>query len=824
MAEPKPTNPPIEEVLPRLTSTLLSANRAVLIAPPGAGKTTMVAPALIKQPWTSGKIILLSPRRVAARAAAERMAALAGEAAGETYGYAVRMDRQIGPNTRVEVMTEGLFLQQLQNDPELNGISAVLFDEVHERSLNCDFALALTLEAQQVFRPDLKIMAMSATLDGKRFAELLGDAPLIESEGRIYPLQERYLGRRPAERLPIAMARAVRQALDDGADGDILCFVPGISDIWQSLTHLDNMALRSVQILPLYGAQPLAEQRLALRPVPQGIRKIILATNIAETSLTIDGVRIVIDSGMARKARYDNAIGDAVLVTERTSQAAITQRAGRAARQGPGVVYRLWERAATQGFPPYDTPEILESDLTDLVLQCAIWGENDPAKLRWLDPPSDAALAAARQNLAGFGALDSSGAITAHGRKMAQLPLPPALAHMLLIGARHGQQRDAARLALLLQERNIGGDDIDLAARLERFARSSNKREVKARKMADSWSAQARDLAANDCKDSVHLPLGMLLAEGCPGKLARRRYKGRGDWISRGGRAYRLYDRADFSGSEWLAIGTVAGRAGAANITAAIAIKHADIETHFADQIEQQRVVNYDQDADRVTTEQRLSLGAIGLGRTNVAPRPEEISNCLTAHIAKYGAEALKWGEASAALRQRARFCGYEALSDAALLAHLDEWLVPLLDGVRGFGDIAPDALMNALQTRLGWDVMRDIDRKAPTKFVSPAGSEHRIDYGAETGPTVTLRVQALYGLAQHPCVGQPPVPLVLELTSPARRPIQTTRDLPAFWAGSWSDVAKDMRGRYPKHVWPDDPANATPSLKTKNAQARGMR
>lgn len=822
MVQPKQPDLPICAVLPELSTALHNNNRLVLIAPPGAGKTTMVAPELIKQSWAKGTIILLSPRRVAARSAAERMAQLAGEKVGETYGYAVRMDRKIGPNTRVEVMTEGLYLQKLQNDPELLGVSAVIFDEVHERSLNCDFALALTLEAQNVFRPDLKVMAMSATLDGKRFADLLDDAPIIESEGRIFPLQERYIGRRPDERLPSAMAKAVYQALEDEDGGDILCFLPGVGDIRQLQTRLEDSVGAEILLCPLYGTQSLSEQRLALKPAANGQRKIILATNIAETSLTIDGVRIVIDSGMARKAVFDGKIGDMVLVTQRISQASATQRAGRAARQGPGVVYRLWEKAATAGFPPFDTPEILQADLSDLTLQCTIWGENDPRQLHWLDPPSDAGLNAARGQLAALGAIEPQNALTDHGRKIAQMPLPPALAHMLLVGANHGQELIAARLALLLQERNLGGNHIDLAVRLENFQRSHVKRDQSADKMAQGWARQAKQLVDGPVQQA--LPMGVLLAQAFPDKLARRRDQSGQDWISAGGRAYRLYDSAAFLNAEWLAIANVYGQKGAAMIGAAMAVQSVDIETHFVDRITNQRSAQYDKKQDRIFTEEQARLGAITLGRKNVAPQQQEIAQCILDHLGQEGLDNLPWSKAAQSLRQRAEFCGYDTLTDTVLKTSLEQWLAPLLDGVRGLSEISSDALYGALQTILGWDAQQIIAQKAPQDFTSPAGSTHLIDYAAEAGPSVTLRVQALYGLAQHPIVGQPPVPLVLELTSPAGRTIQTTRDLPAFWRGSWHDVAKDMRGRYPKHVWPDDPASAIPSLKTRNAQARAAK
>lgn len=822
MVQPKQPDLPICAVLPELTNALSENNHVVLIAPPGAGKTTMVAPELIKQPWADGTIILLSPRRVAARSAAERMAQLAGETVGETFGYAVRMDRKIGPNTRVQVMTEGLYLQKLQNDPELLGVSAVIFDEVHERSLNCDFALALTLEAQNIFRPDLKVMAMSATLDGKRFAKLLDNAAVIESEGRIYPLEERYLGRRPDEPLPSAMAKAVYQALEDEDDGDMLCFLPGVGDIHQLQTRLEDSIGEDILLCPLYGTQSLNAQRIALKPAPDGQRKIILATNIAETSLTIDGVRIVIDSGMMRKAVFDSKIGDMVLATQRISQASATQRAGRAARQGPGIVYRLWERAAMAGFPPFDTPEILEADLSELTLQSAIWGENDPRQLRWLDPPSEAGISVARGQLAVFGAIDAQNVLTDHGRKIAQLPLPPALAHMLLMGAEHGQELIAARMALLLQERTLGGNNIDLAVRLENFQRSSNKRDKSADKMAQGWAIQAKQLASDATRQP--LPIGLLLAHAFPEKLARRRDKTGKDWLSSGGRAYRLYDDAAFPNAEWLAIANVYGQKGAAMIGAAISLHNIDIESHFADKLKYQRSAQYDRKQDRIFVEEQVRLGAIILARKNVAAEQNEIEKCILDYLDQEGLDVLPWSNAALSLRQRAQFCGLDILHDDVLKATLPEWLPPYLHNIRALRDIPPDGLYGALQMILGWDAQQLIAAKAPQDFISPAGTTHMIDYAAEAGPSVTLRVQALYGLAQHPNIGQPPVPLILELTSPAGRIIQTTRDLPAFWRGSWHDVAKDMRGRYPKHIWPDDPATAVPSLKTRNAQAKAAK
>lgn len=815
---PGPTSPspappahalPVQAILPELAASLRIGSNAVLIAPPGAGKTTAVAPALLDEDWCSGQILLLSPRRIAARAAAERMAELAGAAVGGTIGYATRMDSRQSAGTRILVLTEGIFRNRIQTDPELAGVSAVLFDEVHERSLDSDFGLALALDAQAALRPDLRLVAMSATLDGERFASLMG-APVIESAGKLHPLTIRHIGRRAEARIEDEMAAAIRQALAE-EEGDILAFLPGVAEIERTAERLGSIP---ADIHRLHGSVDPAEQRAAIRKGAG--RKLILATSIAETSLTIDGVRVVVDSGLARRARYDRGAGVTRLVTERVSQAAATQRAGRAARQGPGVAYRLWEGAATAGLPRFDPPEIMEADLSPLLLDCALWGVSDPATLRWLDPPPAAALAEARNRLEKLGAIDDAARPTQHGRSIATLPLPPRLAHMLVCAAALGEGTLAAEAAVLLSERGLGGNDPDLSVRLARWRREKGKRDDAARGMARRWAGLVQSAGHGGGN------LARCIALAFPDRIARRRDATGEHWISSGGRGFRIDPAHPLARSEWLAVADVQGAASGARILSAVPIDAAEVEALFADRIEKDTQVRFDAGTGSVRTIAGRRLGAIMLSRTeNAEASAEEIAAALLEGVREHGFSIIDWPQSAAALRQRAYWAGIEALSDEALLATLDQWLAPLLPGKRGLSEIGSDALHAALWGLLGWEGQQQLARLAPAHFTSPAGSTHEIDYAAVAGPTVTLRVQALFGLSEHPAIGPGRTPLILSLTSPAGRPIQTTRDLPGFWRGSWAEVAKEMRGRYPRHNWPDDPGAAIASLKTKKALDR---
>ena len=810
---------PIAQVLPQLIDALRAGSNAVLVAPPGAGKTTAVAPALLNEPWCAGQILLLSPRRLAARAAAERIAELMGEQPGGTIGYATRMDSKSSARTRILVLTEGIFVRRVQDDPELSGVSAILFDEVHERSLDSDFGLALALDAQAALRPDLRIVPMSATLDGVRFAQLLDGAPVIESEGRIQPLELRHIGRAAEKRIEDEMAAAIRRALKDEAEGDILAFLPGVAEIERTAERVEG---EGVEIHRLHGSLDPAAQRAAIRPSRDERRKVILATSIAETSLTIDGVRIVIDSGLARRPRYDRAAGVTRLVTERASQAAATQRAGRAARQRPGVAYRLWEAAATAGMPPFDPPQILESDLSSLLLDCALWGVTDPASLRWLDPPPAAAVSEARRRLNVLEALDDDGRITAHGKALAKLPLEPRIGHMLVRAGELGLADVAAEIAVLLGERGIGGQDTDLSQRRVRWRRESGKRADAARAMAKRWARLVPGREAGRTGEAGNHDTGLCLALAFPDRVAKRRSADGAEWASVGGRGFRLDPLSPLAREDWLAVGEVQGSAAGARILSAAPISEAEVLRLFGGHVAEHRTVRFRAETGGIEALRERRLGAVRLSSGfDDRPDPDAVAQALMHGVRQGGVSLLPWSDAAQSLRMRAEFAGVDIISDDRLMATLDEWLPSLLTGRRRLSDIDRSQLSAVLEGLIGWDGKQQIDRLAPPDFRSPAGSSHAIDYTAEGGPRVELRPQALFGLAEHPVVGSQRIPLVLSLTSPAGRPIQTTRDLPGFWAGSWGAVAKEMRGRYPRHPWPDDPAGAAATLRTKRADAR---
>lgn len=812
------TDLPIHAVMPDLLTALGRQSSAVLIAPPGAGKTTAVAPALLGEPWCTGQVIVLSPRRVAARAAAERMAQMLGEEVGGTVGYVTRLDARRSARTRVLFVTEAIFVAMILADPELTGVSAVLFDEAHERHLDSDLGLALTIEAQGVLRDDLRLVVMSATIDGSRFAALLDQAPVIESAGKSHPLAIRWLGSRPDVKLEPAMASAIQTAWREQS-GDILAFLPGVAQIERTAALLAERLPQAV-VLPLHGQVEPIGQRAAIRRDPDGRRRIVLATSIAETSLTLDGVSVVVDAGLSRRAEFDKAAGVTRLVTTRASQASAAQRAGRAARQGPGVAYRLWEEAAHAGRPAFDPPEMMTSDLAPLALTLAQWGAGDAAAMAWLDPPPVAAMASAKAALTALGALDAQGRITAHGRAMARLPMEPALAHMLLFGAVRGQAQEAARLALLLQERGLGGRGEDLARRLDRWQAERGGRADASRKLARRWAELAEREAGRSGRaaDADDVPLGVLLAEAFPDRIARARGALGEEWLSSGGRGYRLDPASPLVTARWLVIGDAQGEAKGARITAACTLEEADILRHLAHRIEERHTLAWNAAEERVEARLERRLGAIVLARVpDPSPDPAAVTAALVDAVRKGGLNILPLGPASRALIVRAGYAGLDALSEAVLRDSLEEWLAPLLSGRRDLA-IGAGRLHEALLGRLDWNARQMLDRLAPAEFRSPAGTGHAIDYAHEGGPCVEVRVQALFGLDSHPCIGQPPRPLLLSLTSPGAKPIQTTADLPGFWRGSWRDVVKDMKGRYPRHRWPDEPWTEDPSLKTKNA------
>lgn len=805
------TELPIHAVLPDLLAALASAPNAVLVAPPGAGKTTAVAPALLDQPWCTGRVLLLSPRRIAARAAAERIAEVAGEAVGGRIGYATRLDSKQSAATRLLVVTQGIFVAMVQADPELAGVSAILFDEVHERSLDGDFGLALALDVQAALRPELRLVAMSATLAGERFAALLGGAPVIESAGRSFPITHVYLGRRE-QRIEDDMATAIRRALMETQSG-VLAFLPGVAEIERTAERMAGLPA-DVVLHRLHGSLDPGAQRAAIRAEAPGRRKLVIATAIAETSLTLDGVSTVVDSGLARRPRYDRAAGMTRLATERVSQAAATQRAGRAGRQAPGIVYRLWEEAASAGLAPFDPPEIAEADLSGLVLACAIWGVSDPGQLRWIDPPSAPAVAEARRRLAAFALIDPDGRPTAHGKKVARLPVSPRLGHMLVAAGDHGWGRTAAEVAVLLSEQGLGGgSDPDLETRLRRWRGESGRRAEAARGLALRWERMAAGKSGQG-------PVGACVALAFPDRIAKRRGADGADWIAAGGRGLRLDPASALARSEWLAVAETQGSAAGARILSAAPIDQAEVEALFGDRIEMRRTVRFDPATGGVAATRERRLGAIRLSSgPDSHADPADIAAALVEGVRVHGLDRLPWPDTAKALRQRASYVGGADLSDGALIARLDEWLPTLVEGKRRLNDVAGGALVQALENLIGWEGKQAIDAQAPAHFTSPLGTTHPIDYGAEGGPAVELRVQALFGLAVHPMIGT--TPLVLRLTSPAGRPIQTTRDLPGFWKGSWAAVAKEMRGRYPRHPWPEDPTQADPTLRTKRASGR---
>ncbi|HZH51650.1 MAG TPA: ATP-dependent helicase HrpB [Microvirga sp.] len=816
------TSLPIDAVLPELTASLAARPNAVLVAPPGAGKTTRVPLVLLDEPWVEGrKIILLEPRRLAARAAADRMARTLGEAVGETVGLRVRLGSKIGRKTRIEVVTEGVFARMILDDPSLEGVAAVLFDEFHERSLDADLGLALALDTQGGLREDLRLLVMSATLDGARVARLIGDAPVVESEGRAYPVETRYLGRDPNRRVEEQIADAALRALR-AEPGSILVFLPGQGEIRRVETLLrERIADPAVDIAPLYGALDRGEQDLAVGPARPGRRKVVLATSIAETSLTIEGVRVVIDSGLARVPVYEPNIGLTRLETVRVSRAAADQRRGRAGRTEPGVCYRLWEEAATGALEAYARPEILSADLARLLLDCAAWGVADPTTLAFLDPPPGPALKEARALLQQLHALDQDGRITETGRRLRELPLPPRLARMVLKAGESGQARDAADLAAVLVERGLGGDATDLTERVERFRRDRSKRAEDMRRMAESWArASARTAGQGES-----VSLGALLTLAYPDRLAKARGK-TGEYLMANGRGAALEPHDRLAKEPYLAVAEISGGAAAARILAAAPITAEEIDRELGEDIVQREEVVFDRQARALRARAVRRYGALALNeRPLPVPATEEAARTLAMGLASLGIGVLPFSKALAQWRERVMFLRHAEgeewpdLSDEALAASIEEWLAPHLVGRSALADVGPDLLSEALRGLLPWNLQRRLDQEAPTHLEVPTGSQIPIDYGAQEGPVLAVRVQELFGLDKHPTIAGGRVPLILHLLSPAQRPIQITRDLPGFWRGSWAAVRADMRGQYPKHPWPEDPLTAPP---TRRAKPRG--
>jgi ATP-dependent helicase HrpB len=850
---------PIDDALPKLRSALAAHSNAVLVAPPGAGKTTRAPLALLDEPWAKGsRLILLEPRRLAARAAASRMAATLGEKVGDTIGLRVRLTSLVSTRTRIEVVTEGVFTRMILDDPALDGVAGVLFDEFHERSLDADLGLAFALDAQQGLREDLKLLVMSATLDGARVRALIGDAPLIESHGRAFPVATRYLGRNPSAWIEDEVARVTLEVLERES-GSILVFLPGQGEIRRVAETLRARVRRpDVDIAPLYGALDNRAQDLAIAPAAEGRRKIVLATSIAETSLTIEGVRVVVDSGLMRVPLYEPDVGLTRLETIRVSRANADQRRGRAGRVEPGVCYRLWEEAANGGLQPYAAPEILSADLSGLALDCALWGVADPENLSFLDSPPRAALKEARALLTAIGAVDGDGRITEEGRAIASLALLPRLARMAVDAAREGEARAASEIAVVLTERGLGGDAVDLATRLEALRRDRSQRADDARRLARGLAARAEAaaLTPNPSPDSPSrngrsserpmgrgepalLPqrqggrrsrpdegprltsVGALLASAYPDRIAMSRGR-RGEFLMVNGRAAALEPHDPLAGEPFLAIGEIAGRAASARILTAAALTLGDIERIAGASIETLDELSFDRVSASLRARRRRRLGALILAeQTLPVLQHDAAALALARGVLSLGLARLPWTKALKQRRDRVMFLRraeggvWPDLSDETLAAD-PNWLAPYLAGKTKLDEIGADDLTNALDAALPWDLGRRLNDEAPTDFQAPTGTAAPIDYEAEGGPAIALRVQELFGLNEHPSLACGRVPLTLHLLSPANRPIQITRDLPGFWRGSWAAVRSDLRGRYPRHFWPEDPAAAAPTARAK--------
>jgi ATP-dependent helicase HrpB len=812
---------PIDAVLDELARTLTANNAAVLVAPPGAGKTTRVPLALLDAPWLNGKkIIMLEPRRIAARASAERMARTLGERAGETVGYRVRFGSKISRATRIEVVTEGIFSRQILDDPELSGVAAVLFDEFHERSLDADLGLALARDAQTGLREDLRILVMSATLDGARVGKLLGDAPVVASEGRAFPVETRYLGRKADAPIERQMADAIAVALR--ADpGSVLAFLPGAAEIRRTQNFLsERVHDASVEIVPLFGALEASVQDRAIAPAPKGQRKVVLATSIAETSLTIEGVRIVVDSGLARVPRYEPDIGLTRLETVRASRAAVDQRRGRAGRTEPGVCYRLWDEPQTASLAAYTQPEILSADLSSLVLDLAQWGVRDPATLAFLDPPPAPALKEANSLLSELGALDADGRITAEGQSLRALALPPRLARMIVDSHRLGACEEAADIAAILTERGLGGDSVDLDHRLDQFRRDRSPRASSARSLAQRWAQQVASTEGPPAAD-ISPPTGIMLALAFPDRVARNR--GNGSFVLANGRGAAVDQTSSLARAPYIAVAELTGTAAHGRILLAAPIAQEDIETRFADQIEDREEISFDRGAMALRGRRKRTLHAITLSEAPVALSPSaETARIFAAGLMAAGFDKLPWSKSLKQWRDRVMFLrkaegdSWPDLSDTALAADGENWLVPVLYDKTSLKELSPGDLSDALMALLPWELRARLEREAPTHFEAPTGTMLAIDYEAEQGPTIAVRLQELFGLNTHPSIAKGAVPLVLELLSPAQRPVQVTRDLPGFWRGSYAAVRSDLRGRYPRHPWPEDPATALPTRRVK--------
>jgi ATP-dependent helicase HrpB len=798
---------PVTSVLPDLALALSARGMAVLQAPPGAGKTTLVPLDLLARRVVRGRIVMLEPRRLAARAAAERMAETLGEPVGRTVGYRIRGEAKVSGATKIEVVTEGILTRKIQSDPELRGVGLVIFDEFHERSLNADLGLALCLEVRGALREDLKLLVMSATLDAGPVAALMGDAPVVTSQGRAFPVETRWLPRPPdpSLRLEAVVAGAVKVALEE-TEGGMLVFLPGEGEIRRVEGLLAG--LPGVVVRPLFGAMDFAAQRAALEPAAG--RKVVLATSIAETSLTLPDIRVVIDAGRARRARFDPNSGMSRLVTERVTKAEAEQRRGRAGRVAEGVCYRLWTKGEEGGLAPFPPAEIEVADLAGLALELALWGGSD---LPFLTPPPAAPLAEARVLLQGLGALDDRGHVTAHGRVLAGLPLHPRLGHMLAVAG-----PEAATLAALLAERDpLRGTGPDLALRMQAVARPGPEADrgvvERIRAEAKRLAAAARGLAANGTFNSYSL--AEMAALAYPDRIGLRRKGEAPRWVLSGGKGAAMAAGLPLSGARLIVATDLDGDAREATVRQAVAIAEAEVRRLCADWIHWVEVCEWSKREGRVVSRRQERLGAVVLDDRHWDAPADMVAKAALEGVRLLG---LPWSPAAQRLRARARLARREdwpGVEDAELLAAAEDWLLPHLSGARTEGDLKALDLVPALQGLLGWDRLAEMDCLVPASFETPLGRRIPIDYEGEI-PSIEVRLQEMFGVTAHPVVGTARLPVRITLLSPAQRPVQVTTDLPRFWSTSYADVRKDMRGAYPRHPWPEDPTEATPTLRAK--------
>jgi len=809
---------PIDDLVPALMETVARHPAVVLTAAPGAGKTTRVPLALLAQ--TAGKIVMLEPRRLAARLAAERMAQTLGQRVGDQVGYRVRLESRVSSQTRIEVVTEGIFTRRIQDDPALDGIDIVIFDEFHERSLDADLGLALALDAQQALRPDLKIIVMSATIDAQGIAALLDNAPVLASEHRPHPVVTRYLPRAPQMRVEDAVARAVGQVTAT-EEGSVLAFLPGEGEIRRTAALLESAALPDdVDITPLFGALPWAEQQRAVAPSPPGRRKVVLATTIAETSLTIEGVRVVIDSGVKRAPRFDPRRGMSELATIRVSRAAAEQRRGRAGRLGPGVCYRLWAEAEDRGLAVFDTPEIAIADLAPLALDLAAWGVADPLKMRWMTPPPAATYAQAVELLTELGALDRKGHATPLGKSMARLPLHPRLAHMVQVGKDTDAGALACDLAALLSDRDVmgGSRDTDIRTRVQILRGQDDGGSRGAVRRVRDAARQIRSIAGVKDGGSKSADVGRLVAAAYPDRIGQAR--GGGKFKLSGGGSARVDPADGLAASEFLAIADLDGASADARIFLAAPVLAAELEADFAEQIVTEDQIDWDDQSSTVVARRVRRLGTLILDQSTLKQsEPERVKTALLKGVRRMGVGVLPWNDGLQKLRKRVAFAHaadptvWPDLSDTALETALETWLGPFVDGFSRKSHLDRLDLHAALMTLLPWPLPKKLDEIAPERVTVPSGSAIEVDYGATGGPAIEVKLQEVFGLVDTPKVGG--VAVTLHLLSPARRPLAVTRDLPNFWRNVYPTVRGEMRGRYPRHIWPEDPLTTAATRRT---------